>query len=104
MPYIIYKDGDGSEKNIHDMVKGPKFHVFIFSKDNDEDFSFNHLYKDIMMVHYIPWNHQTQALYKRFGIKRYGLYLIRPDMYIAYRSSKLHSEHFEIYLRAVFIL
>ena len=56
-------------------------------------------YKDIMSIETVPYSSGTKYLYERLGIENSGCYLIRPDMYIAYRSDKPEAEHFESYLK-----
>ena len=100
LPCIPYNE-DGKEINIQDKVKGTGFHLFVFTKHTspDEIIRVAEKYKDIMSFETIPYTSETKYLYKRLGMDVSGYYLIRPDMYIAYRSCKPGAEHFENYLR-----
>ena len=104
LPYIHYNE-DGKEVNIHEKVKGTCFHLFIFSKHTspDEIIRIAERYKDIMSIETIPYTSETKYLYERLGIENSGCYLIRPDMYIAYRSNTAAAEYFESYLQQYLI-
>jgi len=101
LPYILYIE-DGKESNIHEKVKGPNFHLFICTKSAslDKITMVAEKYKAIVSTVTIPYSSGTKHLYKRLGIKKSGFYLIRPDMYIAYRSCKPETEHFYNYLKS----
>ena len=55
-------------------------------------------FNGLLSTEIIPFTRQTEILYKKFGIKNNGCYLVRPDMYIAYRSEALNVEHLKSYL------
>lgn len=61
-------------------------------------------FRDIFSFEIIPFTRQTEALYDRFGIKGNGYYLIRPDLYLAYRSNKHITEHLVKYLSGFFVI
>ncbi|NVO11835.1 MAG: FAD-dependent monooxygenase [Bacteroidales bacterium] len=92
LPYILF---DGI--NLQDKVKEAKFHLIIFAEDSSAGIYkvLAEKYKDILSTEIIPLNAGTANLYKSLGIKKDGCYLVRPDMYIAYRSNKLRIDHFE---------
>ncbi len=100
LPYILYNE-DGKEVNIHEKVKGTCFHLFIFTKHTspDEIIKVAENYTHLISIETIPYTSETSYLYERLGIENNGCYLIRPDMYIAYRSGKPEAEHFESYLQ-----
>jgi 2-polyprenyl-6-methoxyphenol hydroxylase-like FAD-dependent oxidoreductase len=100
LPYILYHE-DGKEVNMHEKVKGKGFHLFIFTKYRslNEILMAVEKYKAIMSTEIIPYTSETRYLYERLGIENSGCYLIRPDMYIAYRSGKPEADHFESYLQ-----
>jgi len=100
LPYLFYII-DGAEVNIQEKVKGISFHLFIFSKETlpDEIIMVAEKYKNIISIETIPYTSGTITLYERIGIKNTGYFLIRPDMYIAYRSSRPDTGHFERYLQ-----
>jgi 2-polyprenyl-6-methoxyphenol hydroxylase-like FAD-dependent oxidoreductase len=100
LPYIIYNE-DGTVVSIHDKLKGTGFHLFIFAKLTSpcEIIRIAEKYTHLLSIETIPYTSKTSCLYDRLGIENGGCYLIRPDMYIAYRSSKPKAGHFERYLQ-----
>jgi hypothetical protein len=99
-PYILYNE-EGKEVNIHDKVKGTGFHLFVFTKGKSSDgiILVAENYAHLLSIETIPYTSDTRCLYERLGIENGGCYLIRPDMYIAYRSVSQEAEHFESYLQ-----
>ncbi|HEV8286676.1 MAG TPA: FAD-dependent monooxygenase [Chitinophagaceae bacterium] len=99
LPFVQFKDASGNETNIQGKVKGNLFCFLIFS-DNipNEIVSAIESFKDLFLIETIPFTEQTKNLNKEFGIKKTGCYLIRPDMYIAYRAAKFDTEHLTKYL------
>lgn len=100
LPYILYIE-DGKEVIIQEKVKGTGFHLFIFSKLMlpYEIIIVAENYTHLLSIENIPYTSETKYLYERLGIENSGCYLIRPDMYIAYRSGKPEAEHFKSYLQ-----
>jgi 2-polyprenyl-6-methoxyphenol hydroxylase-like FAD-dependent oxidoreductase len=100
LPYLSYNE-KGKKVNIQDNVKGAGFHLIILNKQTstDEMIKVAERYKDILSVENIPYTPGTENLYDRLGIENSGCYLIRPDMYIAYRSNSANTEHFVNYLQ-----
>jgi len=104
LPYINYQE-DGKMRNIQDKVKSKDFHLFIFSKHSSIDgiSRIAERYAHLLSFEIIQYASGTDDLFKRFGIVDNGCYLVRPDLYIAYRSSKSVADHFEAYLQQFFI-
>jgi 2-polyprenyl-6-methoxyphenol hydroxylase-like FAD-dependent oxidoreductase len=50
----------------------------------------------IALITYLP---ETEKFYERLGVKNTGYYLIRPDIYIAFRSDALNTQHLNKYLQ-----
>jgi 2-polyprenyl-6-methoxyphenol hydroxylase-like FAD-dependent oxidoreductase len=102
LPYIPYTE-DGKEANIQDKVKGTDFHLLIFSKQvlPVVILKVAEKYTRLISMESIPYKPGTSVVFERLGIKSCGCYLIRPDMYIAYRSVKPDAAHFESYLEKV---
>lgn len=104
LPYILLTIND-KMINIQDKIDGKKFHLFAFGYDDK--------YADIMAItkgyvvstsaESFAYNQDTKLLFDTFGINSTGLYLIRPDMHIAYRSDKFDPEHFSNYLKQLLI-
>ena len=86
---------------------GLSFHLVIFSRNNfsesvsEEINSIAHLYPGLVKINKIPISNDTENIYKQFGIKDRGLYLIRPDSYIAYRSKSLDTAKLKDYLKRI---
>jgi hypothetical protein len=100
LPYLLYIDSD-KEINIQEKIKGTGFTLFIFTKNSPpvEIIRIAEKYKNVISFETIPFTSETKFLYDRFGIENSGCYLIRPDMYIAYRSATLNTHHLNDYLK-----
>ncbi len=100
LPYILYNEQD-KVVNIQEKIGGNDFHLFIFSKQvlPGKILKVAEKYTGLTSIESIPFTEGTSIVYQRLGIKNDGVYLIRPDLYIAYRSVLPDSEHFENYLR-----
>lgn len=105
LPYYIFKR-EGKEINLQDLVQGELFHLFVFSRNSiPEDFlDYAGQNKAWLSTLLIPYTRATMPLYKRLGISKAGCYLVRPDMYIAYRSRKLIIKNFRNYLKQLSIV
>jgi 2-polyprenyl-6-methoxyphenol hydroxylase-like FAD-dependent oxidoreductase len=99
-PYICYPQNK-KVINIQQKVKGTHFHLFIFSDHLSSKVIsiIAEKYAHLLSYETIANTSQTDDLFKKLGIEHDGFYLIRPDLYIAYRSSKVETDHFEDYLR-----
>jgi len=104
LPYLPYNE-ENLDVNFQEKVKSPGFHLFIFSKDlpSEQIISVAKKYNDSILMETIPYNSGTKYLFKSLGIKRSGFYLIRPDMYIAYRANKQGIEHFKRFLQHILL-
>jgi 2-polyprenyl-6-methoxyphenol hydroxylase-like FAD-dependent oxidoreductase len=99
LPFIQYSDERNEKRNILDRMRGKFFCFFIFSEKIPKELisRFEHS-KDLFSIEVIPFTKQTKILYDKFGITDNGYYLIRPDMYVGYRSQKFDSEHLNRFL------
>ncbi len=82
-------------------TEGISFHLLIFSKNGsgtDELEEICKPYSNLIKVCMIPLNANTERIYRQFGIKESGYYLIRPDSYIAFRSQTLEHRTLQNYL------
>jgi 2-polyprenyl-6-methoxyphenol hydroxylase-like FAD-dependent oxidoreductase len=100
---ISLKPGDRIPYNWlrKNFTEGLNFHLLIFSKNGSGADAFEEIckpYSDLIKINEIPYNRNTEKIYKQFGIKDSGYYLIRPDSYIAYRSQSLNVENLKKYL------
>ncbi len=94
LPFIKYQDEKHSGLNIQEKMHGKFFCFFIFSDTAPKEIIASiEPFKNLFSIELIPFNPRTEMLYKEFGIKNNGCYLIRPDMYIAYRADKFDAEH-----------
>lgn len=100
VPFVIFEE-NGQKKNIQDCLEGTTFHWFIFSKKPYDKTTLITpkiaRHQDILTIHHIPYNSGTDHLYKTMGITDSGYYLVRPDMYIAFRSASLDVTPLEEY-------
>ncbi len=105
LPFLEFEDASGKLMNIQQYITDYKFHVLIFSGENKENeknglIAIVEKFKQIISAETIPLTKGSRNLYNCFGIKRQGYYLIRPDLYIAYRSDHLGTKKFEFYLKS----
>ena len=106
LPYILFND-NGKEVNIQEKVKGTGFHLFIFTTDSSaiEIINVAKKYKNILSFEIISYSLKNNPLFKKLGIKKNGCYLIRPDLYIAFRESdNPQANQLERYLQYFFEL
>ena len=106
LPFLQFDDENGDETSIQEKLRNKFFCLFVFAnKISGEMEKVIEPFKDSLSFEVIPFLKQTETLYKRLGIKQTGYYLIRPDMYIAYRADKFNSEHFGNYIHTnIFLL
>jgi FAD binding domain len=106
LPFVPFQEGNRLV-NIQDKVRTPALHLLLFSGDIQIDDkkietirSVANRY-DVIQTEIVPLTSATGDLYKIFGIRNKGFYLVRPDMYIGYRSSRFEAEHLENYLARI---
>ncbi|HET6542490.1 MAG TPA: FAD-dependent monooxygenase, partial [Chryseolinea sp.] len=108
LPYLEFEDRLGQRVNIQKRVDATSLHLFIFSsfsKDADEELiKFLEQYKGVITYESILFTPATRELYKNLDIMEGGLYLIRPDLYIAYRSQSFDLDGLKNYLQLFLIL
>ena len=103
LPYFLYME-EKKVVNIQDIVNSTNFHLFILSKHSSPDAikKMAEKYLHLLSIQVIRYTPGTSDLYKRLGIVNNGCYLVRPDLYIAYRSSNPEADHFGTYLQQFF--
>jgi 2-polyprenyl-6-methoxyphenol hydroxylase-like FAD-dependent oxidoreductase len=103
LPFFQFNDEAGNEINIQEALRDRFFCLLVFNDETPEGIvmAIKPL-KDFCSFEIIPFKKQTEILYERFGIKTNGCFLIRPDMYIAYRTNNFNAEHFGKYLQSAF--
>lgn len=91
-----------------EFTHGISFHLLIFSTGTIPEListAFKEVclpFGDLIKITHVPFNKETKEIYQQFGIKKEGIYLIRPDSYIAYRSKLLEKEKLISYLKEIF--
>ncbi len=101
VPYLLTTE---TALGSHDLVQGTQFHLVLFSGSGlaaaaqQEVRTLAQTYGDRLAIDEVPLGERTRDLYARFGIRQEGLYAIRPDGYIAYRSASLNFAGFAEYL------
>lgn len=99
LPFILFKDTNGKETNIQEKVKNNSFSLFVFTTQVPKEFiAVTAPFKDLISSETISFNAQTKILYKELGLRKEGCYLVRPDMYIAYRATTFEPAHLSKYL------
>jgi hypothetical protein len=102
LPYFEYTDEAGNKLNIQDKLKGKFFCFLIFHDRVEAEIQAAvTTFKEFISIEIIPFTEQTKGLYERFGINKVGYYLIRPDMYIAFRSNEHDAARLMDYLSRV---
>jgi 2-polyprenyl-6-methoxyphenol hydroxylase-like FAD-dependent oxidoreductase len=99
LPFIQFKDEAGNETNIQEKLRDKFFCLLVFyNKMPEEIITVIEPFRNFFSLELIPFTEQTETLYKRFGIRENGCYLIRPDRYIACRADKFNLEHLMKYV------
>ncbi len=103
VPWFSYTE-NGKKVNIQEKLKGNDFQLFIFARQTvpEEIVRVAEKYSGLISLNIFPCTSETTLLYERFGIGNFGYYLVRPDMYIAFRSAKPLAEDLESYLQQYF--
>lgn len=96
LPYIA---------DLQEKITPTHFHLFLFDKTEpmDEIEKIGEEYKNIISLTKIPFTDENKKIYESFGITGSGYYLVRPDMYIAFRSNGGNVGELEEYLERFFI-
>lgn len=107
LPYVVFHE-QGKQVNIQDKLKAPAFHLFVFPGTQTETKAQALQYAadrfdGAIVVETIPLTAASKPLYEKLGVQHGGCYLVRPDMYIAYRSAAWNTEHFAHYLERFLI-
>jgi 2-polyprenyl-6-methoxyphenol hydroxylase-like FAD-dependent oxidoreductase len=99
LPYLVFNK-NGKEINIQEKIKETNFTLLVFTKETNASkiTALAEKYKNTISVETILYTSETKVLFEHFGIKDAGFYLIRPDLYIAYRSPELKFTYLNKYL------
>jgi 2-polyprenyl-6-methoxyphenol hydroxylase-like FAD-dependent oxidoreductase len=103
-------DGDIAGMRLFDKLKEKPFNLFIFC--SSEAIISPNLIEQLnvteqkflqwMGVHKIVLTEQTQLIFHRYGVTQQGLYFIRPDGYIGFRSNQINLQALNLYLNRLF--
>ena len=102
LPFLEFQEG-AQVVNIQAEVKDPAFHLLLFPGNQHEE-KINALrglvdeIDDVVQIETIPLTPATKDLYRDLGMENGGYYLVRPDMYVTYRSQKFSQEHLKTFL------
>jgi 2-polyprenyl-6-methoxyphenol hydroxylase-like FAD-dependent oxidoreductase len=102
LPFVTFHENH-KLLNTYNKVKAPSFHLLVFCRTSSEENmrSIQRLmnqYSDVIQVEVIPSLHRRNGLDKIFGVQNEAYYLVRPDMYIAYRSTRFDAKHLRAFL------
>jgi hypothetical protein len=102
---VPYLPTTATATGTRELGQGTKFHLVLFpgpevtDRTQKEVQTLQQAYPDLITCVQVPFNAETEMLYTKFGIEGHGYYFIRPDGYIAYRSSSLHLQNISQYLQ-----
>lgn len=107
LPYVTFHE-DGNKLSIQDCVREPALHLLLFqgswsAPKTHDILELARRYQGIVVPKTVPLTTETQHLYEVMGISTGGYYLVRPDMYIAYRSTDGTATRLEAHLRKFFV-
>ncbi len=97
LPYIKFLS-KGKTVSINEYIDPTCFNLLVMANTLPKDISETaNIYN--LKVSLITQQSETKELHKRLGINNSGYYLVRPDMYIAVRSSTTDTQHLNRYLK-----
>jgi 2-polyprenyl-6-methoxyphenol hydroxylase-like FAD-dependent oxidoreductase len=105
LPYYMFSDTNDKTINIQEYITSTMMELLIFegvTSSSDSLISFCEKYKDSIHTTVIKKNQNTKELFRRFGIIENGYFLVRPDIYIAYRNQGMDIEQLQVYLERFF--
>ena len=102
---VPYLPTTATTTGTRELGQGTKFHLVLFPGGDLTDRTQKDVqtllqaYPGLITCVQVPFSTKTEMIYTRFGIKSHGYYCIRPDGYIAYRSSSLDLQNINQYLQ-----
>jgi hypothetical protein len=98
LPFIEFEE-DGARTDLQQLASPVHYTLLVFSRANST-FKADLIsgFEDAITVRKVPYSLEREALYRALGIRREGFYLVRPDMYIAFRSNAGHEQGLRDYL------
>ena len=102
LPYLVFGTG-GKSIDLCDLLDPQKYTLLVFGMQTMPELYQKAIaeYNNIISVKHIAAEPGTEALFEAFGIRDEGCYLIRPDMYIAWRSNEFHPTELSDYLKKI---
>lgn len=100
LPYLHFDTGSKS-LNLHELIDPLTYNLIVFGNPEVPEV-FQKLideYSEIISVKHIPAKAGNQQIFKAFGIKTKAYYLVRPDMYIAWRGHGFNDEALRHFLQ-----
>src|ERR1035437_4932912 len=99
LPFITINEKD-SEINIQEKVKATAYHLFIFSGNLPSESHIKKLekHRNTLTFEIILQTGLNKNLFMSLGIKKKGFLLVRPDLYIAFKTDTLNFKQLEKYL------
>jgi 2-polyprenyl-6-methoxyphenol hydroxylase-like FAD-dependent oxidoreductase len=102
LPFLMFQEKD-KLVNIHAKVTAPAFHLLLFPGTHNEE-KINRIrsifeQNDGTHVETILLTLGTEELYRGLGMQNGGYYLVRPDMYVSYRSNRFSADHLKTHLK-----
>jgi 2-polyprenyl-6-methoxyphenol hydroxylase-like FAD-dependent oxidoreductase len=104
VPYIQFRES-GEQTDTLQKLRVKNFRVFAFPGKNLRAIApiIEELrrHQKLYSIMSIERTSETENVYAAFGIVEAGCYIIRPDMYVAYRTSEPDTEHLKKYMERV---
>lgn len=100
LPHLTYEI-DGKSYALYDELNSQTFHLLVFG-NQELPSPFKTVvdkYSNVISIKYFAYESGTQTLFKSLGLENEGCYLVRPDLYIAWRSRKFNAISFSNYLK-----
>jgi hypothetical protein len=100
LPFLRFNSG-GKSLILHELLSPLTYTLLVFGvlqiPSNVQNFVDE--YSEIINVKHIPAEDGSQHLFKALGIKKEACYLVRPDMYIAWRGQGFEDEELRYFLQ-----
>jgi 2-polyprenyl-6-methoxyphenol hydroxylase-like FAD-dependent oxidoreductase len=93
VPFTHLYDDTGNRRSVYELLKGTCFHMMVFGVEEID----TGLPGDLVKTVYIKDREKNKEIYSEFGIKTKGVFLIRPDNYIGFKSSNVSADEVKNY-------
>lgn len=94
-------DAETETGSLFQQLMGEKFHILIFNGLGDKSLKLppNDFFGDTFAAHCFARSKKNEILFQRYGIRDEGVYIIRPDGYVLFRSDKIDFDAMRLKLR-----